>query len=420
MTRQRRHTIYLLIAVLVALTSTATTHAQVVKYSLQVGAWGDDASRGNRGVRVEILTHIYSAKVSDFDYFWVGDNLDDGAFIQFGYCYEPGYYCLKGEWLGGKFTCLGGSDKLGTTDARWQWQYWPNVLANDFYYEIGPANSAGQNGTWHTYSIVPNSANGWSFLLDGQQVASLAFQCKVSRDPAYFVAEKATNSSALGILGPVEFRNLAYLKEDGWHTVDSLSVIRACGARTDCSIDNPYGVSLEGPSYVAAGSGLEKRENGEFLWTSSYVTLDLRVHSGTQVRVTSVTGSQVLDRDALVKLPKGMFVQVSLLNHRAPTEGTLRVLGLEDEFQRWIGDANSSDTTVNMLMDGNKRLEAAWITDYTVPLELGSVLLLLVVVVVVVWFVVRRLSLGRNETHFVFSRTHVVSNNIGIDDAIGI
>jgi hypothetical protein len=39
--------------------------------SYQVGAWGDDASRGNLGVAAEIQTHAYDSYPGVFDYFWV-------------------------------------------------------------------------------------------------------------------------------------------------------------------------------------------------------------------------------------------------------------------------------------------------------------------------------------------------------------
>jgi hypothetical protein len=69
--------------------------ARLNKYSLQAGAWGDDASQHNLGVRAEIRTHIYEADDGTFDYFWIGDNLVDGAFIQFGYAFQPGNFCLR-------------------------------------------------------------------------------------------------------------------------------------------------------------------------------------------------------------------------------------------------------------------------------------------------------------------------------------
>jgi hypothetical protein len=377
----------LTIAFLIVFSSTVPTGAQTTNYVLQIGAWGDDASKGNVGVRSDIRTHIYDAKSSDLDYFWVGDDLEGGAFIQFGFSYEPGYHCLRGEWYQDKFTCSGRSDNIGISDARWQWQYWPNASVNDFYYEIGPANSVGENGTWHTYSVLPNSANGWSFLLDGLQVANVQFQWHRSKESAHVIAEKVTNSSVLGSLGPVEFRNLGYLSEDGWHSVDTLYVSKGCSIY-ECKIENPYGISLEGPNHIAAGSGLENRKNGQFLWTSGYVTLDVRVHSNTRVLVASIFGSQILDDNAAVKLPRGMFVQVSLMNIRVPADGVLGFVGGVDVFLGWTGDVTSTNTTFRMLMVGDKRVQAEWATDYTMPvLGLG---LILAIILVAAWIVANR------------------------------
>jgi hypothetical protein len=69
--------------------------------SYVVGAWGDDASKGNMGVSVEIQTNIYPVNTGEYQSFWVGDNLDNGAFIQFGFQEVPGL------------------------NAFWFWQYWP-------------------------------------------------------------------------------------------------------------------------------------------------------------------------------------------------------------------------------------------------------------------------------------------------------
>jgi hypothetical protein len=237
------------------------------------------------GASVEIRTHIYGASRGDLDYFWVGDNLDNGAFIQFGYSFEPGYGCLQGEWNGQSFSCYGQSENIGVSDARWEWQYWPNGQGKVFYAGKGPAHSAGLDGSWHTYSIMPNVANGWTFVLDGQPVASMDnFQWTQSRDPVHFVAEKATNSPNFGNLGPVEFRNLQYLKSDGWHSVDALYAIRACAYGAQCVPDIPYGVKLEEPNQVMAGSGQDKLQNGASLWARAYF-LTLTVPSEVQVVV---------------------------------------------------------------------------------------------------------------------------------------
>src|SRR5208337_364877 len=148
--------------------SPATVHAMTY-YTIKAGDWGDISSIGNTGVQVQIRTHIYSIGGDDWDSYWVGTDLSNGAFIQVGYLYDPGAGCLEG--FGTTSTpqhCTGSTDEIGPSDARWFWQYWPNGSQNVFYWGIGPRNSAGVNGTWHTYTIEPNSANYWTIVVDNQ------------------------------------------------------------------------------------------------------------------------------------------------------------------------------------------------------------------------------------------------------------
>ena len=363
---------------------TETAHAHVQKYSLQAGAWGDDSSRGNKGVRAEIRIRIYGANSGDFDYFWVGDNLADGSFIQFGYSYEPGYYCLRGHSVKDANTCLGKSENIDKSDARWQWQYWPDASVDDFYYGMGPANSAGDNGTWRTFSIIPDSANGWSFALDGDHVDGISFQPVKSKDPAYVVAEKTTDSPVLGDLGPVEFRNLAYLQEDGWHPVDSLIVLRGCGALSDCSIQNPYGVVLLAPNEIVAGSSIQLLADGELLWTSGYATLNVDLGPNAMVYAWVLSNSSTFQGSFSLHVPRGMFANIELEATQVHSASIFGMLGAVDEFRRWTGDASSSDTSIRVLMDGDKSVHAIWTTNYTVPLEVGTGLLVLLLVLLVV------------------------------------
>lgn len=276
-------------------------NVRAYNFELQVGAWGDDGSRGNKGTSVEIRTHIYNANPGDFQYFWVGDNLDNGGFIQFGYIYEPGDWCLKGHvHETGDSPCLGDSGHVGGSDARWEWQYWPDVNRNDFDFEKGPANSAGQDGSWHKYSIQPNTAGGWSFLLDGREVSRLALAWTKSKDAAFFIAEKGSDTASFGKLGPVEFRNLAYLKDDGWHPVAALYASVGCSVDTDCSnVKVPYGVMLEDSGVVIAGSGVHQPKDMDLLWGT--LTLDLPSQvKGSVDKKYSVSGS------SQVPLPPGL------------------------------------------------------------------------------------------------------------------
>jgi len=270
-----RHCKLILLAVftlaLTFFTMPRTVTAQT-QYGIQVGAWGDGASKGNMGVGAEIRTSLTPPTGQALAaLFWVGDNLQNGAFIQFGYALSrPAYYCLYGETIGYQGNCFGPSDNIGYSDVRWFWEYWPNPAVPDFYYALGPANSTRPDGSWHLYQILPNVDNGWSFVLDGQTVWSFnMFHVSKSKDPAYMVAEEVTRTqSASGILGPVEFRNLSYW--DGyktWQPVRSLSAISGCGGvNPNCSIGVPYGVTVLGPNDIIAGTGEQLRQSGSLLW----------------------------------------------------------------------------------------------------------------------------------------------------------
>jgi hypothetical protein len=274
------HRVLLFLILLTFMLSIPTAQAHLNKYSVQVGAWGDPSSFGNIGLQVEVRTHIYEAKSPDLDYFWVGDILQNKAFVQFGYSLEPGYYCLFGKNVGNNFTCSGTSEKVGASDARWEWQYWPDFSGQVFYVGKGKANSAGPEGSWHNYTIAPNSEGEWSFLLDNQQVASTVFPVVSSNESALFVAEKSTDDVSLGRLGPVEFQNLGYLKSDGWHSVTSLTALVGLGINTE-NVTNPYGVQSLGPNHVIAGSNVPQPLQGKLLWTESQAgeeqTVPLRV-----------------------------------------------------------------------------------------------------------------------------------------------
>ncbi len=328
--------------------------AQTV-YNIQIGAWGDDASRGNTGVGVEIRTSIFPLAGQDSgDSFWVGDNLQNGAFIQFGYLIQaPGYYCLYGDTVGDDTTCLGSSDNIGSGDVRWFWEYWPNPEIIAFYLGIGPANSAGPDGTWHRYQIWPNVANGWDFVLDGQPVTSFdEFKVTNSKDPAFFIAEEVTTSpSASGSLGPVEFRNLSYLTDNYvWQQVTSLSAISACGIISpNCGII-PYGVTASGPNDIIAGTGQQLRANGAVLWPKTFM-LTVTVPTGVQVTVDGTPYYSVED--------------LSLLQgtHSISVEGLAQVDRLRRfRFESWSD--GSTDLTRLIDLNSDTALRAIYALQY--------------------------------------------------------
>jgi hypothetical protein len=356
--------------------------------SIQVGARGDDASAENLGVRAQVQTHLYSADPAVLDYFWVGTTLSDGAFVQFGWALEPGQFCLKGALVNGEFRCDGASVLLSDSDARWQWQYWPNARGNDFYYEIGPARSAGLNGTWHQYSIAPSPNQTIRFLIDGEQVANANFRLESSKEPLMVVAEKVAAPNGLGTLGPVEFRGLEYLERDGWHAVDSLISLISCGLDTSCANVNTYGVTWEEPNLIIAGSGGQIRTVGQLLWTSSYVTLNVTVHSGVQFHISTVRGDHVFVGSAYTNVPKGMFADVWLTATRTRLSTPLGLFGAFDEFQGWMGYGNSSNQSIRVLMDRNRSVQATWHTNLE-PVAYTTTLAVMLLVAILAFMALR-------------------------------
>jgi hypothetical protein len=256
--------------------------SETMGHHFQVGAWGNVDSVGNDGVQVEIQTNSYNVSILGEDAFWVGDVLNNGAFVQLGYLIlSPGYYCLAAHLTSNGTVCSGIYDTVGFSDARWFWAYFPNVrVVNDWYYGFGPASSAGSNSSWHLYSILPSALGDWSFQMDSVTVYSTNFPAATSSSPAHVVAEKASGPS-LAQLGPVKFRNLAYLANDTlWHGTSSLSPIDGCGYGDSlpCNVAIPYGVESVGANDIVAGSNVASPLGSQPIWQrqspcSMYTTL---------------------------------------------------------------------------------------------------------------------------------------------------
>jgi hypothetical protein len=301
-----------------------------------------------------IRTHVYSISAADYgNSFWVGDVLANGGFIQFGYqLTRAGYYCLYGETIGAQTICRGSGDTIGNDDARWFWQYWPYPNVIDFYSGVGPANSAGPDGSWHLYQILPNEGNGWTFVLDGKSVSSIDyFQWTPSRDPLVVVAEEVTSiASASGRLGPVEFSDLSYSKQDGWHRVESLQAISACiGANSNCNI--PYGLRVLGSNHIIAGTGEQPRENGELLWSASFL-LNLSIPYGVQVFVDRTPYSS-----GTLKLLLSSGLHTVTVPSIIKIDNTSRL-----RFQNWSDGFTDPNRTMNVSSDVS--LEAVYVKQF--------------------------------------------------------
>ena len=364
------------------LSGTCSGHNQV---SFEVGATSEDASRGNIGIRAEIQTHLYDTYPVVFDYFWIGSVLVNGAFLQLGYGFQPGpaAYCLKAFVKNGVSTCMGKSELVSNTEGRWEWQYWPNVAGHDFYYEIGPANSVGINGSWHEYSIVRSNSE-WDFVFDDVIVGSMITSASPSRDPPLMVVEKTGTLQLVGSLGPVAFRGLEYLNQNGWNSAESLFAVRSCLPTQECNLDQPYGVRMVG-DHMVAGSVNERPKDGELLWTEGLMKLNVIAHPNTRFNIWTYAGQHLFVDNGTVQVPKGMFAYVSLIDTRVPASGFLRFLGVKDEFQEWTGSRTSNNASVQILMEDDYQLQAIWRSDY-----LESVLIILAPLLVIIGIVAHR------------------------------
>jgi len=259
-----RKRLFLFSLALVLLISIQPLNAAMLDYYM--GAYGDSESIGSIGVRSEIRTHVYRVYQVEEDSFWVGTHLDNGALIEFGYSlFGKSTLCEYGEvGAGNSVTCMGGMLQNNEYDPVWAWAYWLNQ--SDHYFGIGQISPSELNGTWHLYSITPDLKGEWAFLLDGRQVATARFPPTNSSDAVWILAEKTSTLASPSSLGPVEFRNLAYLRQNGWHNVTELYAYTGCGVNNCGSV--AYGVASNGANHIVAGTSLPQSENGALLWSS--------------------------------------------------------------------------------------------------------------------------------------------------------
>jgi uncharacterized repeat protein (TIGR02543 family) len=167
------------------------------------------------------------------------------------------------------------------------------------------------------------------------------------------MAENGSDSATFGRLGPVEFRNLAYLKDDGWHYATALYAHVDCAVNTDCDVKNPYGVMWEDSGVVIAGSGTHQPKNLDLLMVM--LTLDLPTQvKGLVDKKTSVAGS------SQVQLSPG------------PHTITLPSVANVDEksrlrFDQWSDGVKSTNRTITLKSETT--LKATYVTQYLLVVD---------------------------------------------------
>lgn len=216
----------------------------------QVGVAAVGAPGQDTGVRTTITTRL-PQRVSDktTNYYWVGAYLSDGSFLQAGY-YVSSTDDTHAGWFYCAFTAGG--------------QKGPCAL--------GPAGSAGGNGSRHTYTVetMPGGTAGsvdWRVTMDGTTIGQ--FTWTAGNTGAYMPGVYAESSgyaphAATSELGPVAFRGGIQVRQagqTGYVTAPHVQV-----QYNAANICPPYGVAADGAGGVLLGSGLKCPMGGSLLW----------------------------------------------------------------------------------------------------------------------------------------------------------
>jgi hypothetical protein len=340
---------------------------------------------------------------SDFAY-WIGINLPNDAFIQVGYLVDR--YDNQGQ-------------------PTWFWEYFlPGTASEGNGVFLGKIGSVvGPNGTWVKFSLT-SSGSKWSAYVNQQQVGSIDLGLSNSTVGPYASAEAAEVSETDNVLGPVEFRNLAYRDTDlTWHMAEAATALCCYSSGSDrlVGLTYPYGVAgIPGDNnHWLAGSKLPYAPEGQPLWpwyrvsvNSPYgnasgsgwhvfgdivdpiATKDVsiaqteRYHltgwnangipsDSTEFTVTeNLTLTAIYTHQFLVTISSpfgkstgsgwydaGSPAAISVTTS-ASAPGLLGQLGVRTVFEHWSGDHSGSEARSTVFVDSPKSIHAVWSYDY--------------------------------------------------------
>lgn len=332
-----------LIAVAVA---PAVSSAQ---YWFQTGAQGDSSTEFNTGASIQIQT-IAPQQIGTGSFgYWVGETLSNGAFIQVGYEVPN----ATGDFAS-NCTLSGctGQTYLTAGHASWFWEYFPaNYYGESFLGELGPDGSAGQNGTYNTYSF-DSSGNVWYIYMNGQQIGSVDLGTDNSGpNPPAAIAEYADAPDASQSMPDVPFKDLMFQQNGKFLQVVRGYTYIGYGKGSSRFLGNPYGVEEinNKQNNFMVGSGIPVPSNYALLWSLGY-KLNVVTAYGTEGQSGNYSAYSTL------QLYEPAAVNVSS--------------GEREVFLGWVGAGTGAytgpnpDATVNM--DGNMTETAMWGLQYYV------------------------------------------------------
>src|SRR5271157_321343 len=336
----KKHSAFILLILLVAAANSACAQTW-----FQSGAAGGGDSSSNYGASVSIQS-IYQNVTEGSLGFWVGETLDNGAFIQAGYeivndsARYPSYCTPSG---------CSGYTYLEAGVPTWFWEYFPaGASQSAFYGGVGGDASAGTNGTFNTYSFR-FSGNTWNFYFNYEQVGSVNLGTSYSggNSPSA-IGEIADTNSNRFVMDVVRFKDLEFYDGNSFKQLPSAYATIDYGVGSEKALLNSYGVEEIGQSvnYFEVGSGLPTQD-GQLLWKFGYA---LKI-SSTYGNITSSS-----NYSAYVQVP---LSAPKVINLSASTR---------EVFVGWkgngIGAYTGNASTTYVIMDGNMQETALWQRQY--------------------------------------------------------
>ncbi len=251
-------------------------HLSYSQYWFQSGVIANGTASNNSGISVQIET-IYGQNITNGSIaFWVGENLQNGAFVQVGYAVES----KTGEYPN-NCTSGGCSSKIYMEAGKpyWFFEYFRSTNSEQSFYGGFSNVSLGSNGTFNTYSVSPDGTL-WKAYLNGKLLGSVNAGVPDSGNNApYVVGEYANASTNQTYMIPVRFRNFSVYLNGREVSVPGAYSYVGYGVSSKEALINKYGVEeLNNESdYFEVGSGLPIPKNGTVMWNRGY---EVSVSSG--------------------------------------------------------------------------------------------------------------------------------------------
>ncbi|MDE1827768.1 MAG: hypothetical protein KGH65_01250 [Candidatus Micrarchaeota archaeon] len=315
-------------------------------YWFQFGARAGSIANQNSGASVTIQTISPQMSNSGSLGYWVGETLDNGAFLQVGYVIEnqSGMYPSRCNTSG-----CGAYEQIKAGDAQWFYEYFPSGFDGAFLGAIGPDNSAGINGTFHNYAFY-YSGNVWHFKIDGNEMGNVSLGASSSgvSVPVAF-GEVANTSGVYSVLPKVIFSNLSVYRSGSFIPVQQGLAYIGYGVGSQTNLKNPYGVEelYNRSNYFVVGSNLAQPHNNTQLWNLGY---NLVINS-SYANISSDT----------------KYIAYSEIGISSPSEVQINST-VREKFVGWhgtgLGSYSGPANSTIVTLDGNITETALWQKQY--------------------------------------------------------